>query len=106
MGKCSKTTTDDLRKIHDYIAKDSVVYTKWIAEEIISKPDYLKGYPNIGRTLPELGNPKIRELMIYSYGMVYQVEKEGTISREKADWGFLYGEWSVGQSDFAKVFLY
>lgn len=44
--------------------------------------------------------------MIYSYGMVYQVEKEGTISREKADWGFLYGEWSVGQSDFAKVFLY
>ena len=26
------------------------------------------------------------------------------ISREKADWGFLYGEWSVGQNDFEKAF--
>lgn len=33
------------------------------------------------------------------------MKKDGTISREKADWGFLYGEWSVGQSDFEKAFF-
>lgn len=32
-------------------------------------------------------------------------KREGTMSRERADWGFLYGEWSVGQSDFEKAFF-
>ena len=27
------------------------------------------------------------------------------MSPERADWGFLYGEWSVGQSDFEKAFF-
>lgn len=76
MVKWSKTATDDLRGIYDYIAKDSVVYAKRVVEEIISKSDYLKKYPNIGRAIPELSNPEIRELIIYSYRMVYQVENE------------------------------
>ncbi|MGI6098109.1 MAG: hypothetical protein ACOYBM_08440 [Dethiobacteria bacterium] len=33
------------------------------------------------------------------------MKKEGTISKERADWGFLYGEWSVGQNDFEKAFF-
>lgn len=76
MVRWSKTATDDLRRIYDYIAKDSVVYAKRVVEEIIHKSDYLKEYPNIGRIISELGNPKIRELIIYSYRMVYQVEDE------------------------------
>lgn len=32
------------------------------------------------------------------------MKRSGMISREKADWGFLYGEWSVGQNDFEKAF--
>ena len=30
----------------------------------------------MGRVIPELNNPRIRELIIYSYRMVYQVESE------------------------------
>ena len=32
------------------------------------------------------------------------MKQEGIISNEKTDWGFLYGEWSVGQNDFEKAF--
>jgi hypothetical protein len=32
------------------------------------------------------------------------MKSQGQIGRERADWGFLYGEWSVGQSDFEKAF--
>ena len=32
------------------------------------------------------------------------MNREGKLSKEKADWGFLYGEWSVGQNDFEKAF--
>lgn len=30
---------------------------------------------------------------------------EGQISKHKADWGWLYGEFSVGQNDFDKAFF-
>jgi hypothetical protein len=33
------------------------------------------------------------------------MKRQGTISQERMDWGFLYGEWSVGQSDFEKAFF-
>ena len=53
-----------------------MIYAKQVVEEIINKSDYLKDYPNMGRVIPELNNPRIRELIIYSYRMVYQVESE------------------------------
>ncbi|WP_077369781.1 type II toxin-antitoxin system RelE/ParE family toxin [Anaerosalibacter sp. Marseille-P3206] len=74
MVKWSKIAIDDLRGIYDYISKDSVVYAKKVINEIINKTDYLEEYPNIGRAVPELSNERIRELMIYSYRMIYQVE--------------------------------
>ncbi|MEA4964028.1 type II toxin-antitoxin system RelE/ParE family toxin [Lutispora sp.] len=76
MVKWSKTAMDDLRRIYNYISEDSVIYAKKVVEEIINKSDYLKTYPNIGRSIPELNNPRIRELIVYSYRMVYQVESE------------------------------
>lgn len=33
-----------------------------------------------------------------------RLKKEGRVSKEKPDWGFLYGEWSAGQSNFDKAF--
>lgn len=76
MVKWSKTAMDDLRRIYNYISEDSVIYAKKVVEEIINKSDYLKAYPNIDRAIPELNNPRIRELIVYSYRMVYQVESE------------------------------
>ena len=33
-----------------------------------------------------------------------RLKKEGQVSKERPDWGFLYGEWSAGQSNFDKAF--
>jgi len=71
MVNWSKIATDDLKSIYDYIAKDSVVYARRTVEEIINKSECLKVYPNVGRTVPELSNQRIRELIIYSYRMIY-----------------------------------
>jgi uncharacterized protein YbjQ (UPF0145 family) len=39
-------------------------------------------------------------------GPVYfQVSKQGQTSAYRTDWGFLYGEWSVGQSQFEQAFF-
>ena len=34
-----------------------------------------------------------------------QMKKQGQMDEGRADWGFLYGEWSVGQSDFEQAFF-
>ncbi len=36
---------------------------------------------------------------------IASMKEQGTMSQERSDWGFLYGEWSVGQSDFEKAFF-
>jgi len=30
-------------------------------------------FPEIGRIVPEIGDPKIRELIIYSYRLIYEI---------------------------------
>ncbi len=34
-----------------------------------------------------------------------QMKKQGQIGQAQSDWGFLYGEFSVGQGDFEKAFF-
>lgn len=36
---------------------------------------------------------------------IEEKKRKGTITGERADWGFLWGEWSVGQNDFEKAFF-
>jgi len=36
---------------------------------------------------------------------IAQMKKQGQMGQACADWGFLYGELSVGQSDFEKAFF-
>ena len=36
---------------------------------------------------------------------IKELKEQGALSYEKADWGFLYGEWGVGQNEFDKAFF-
>ena len=36
---------------------------------------------------------------------IERMKKRGAMSHERTDWGFLYGEFSVGQSQFEKAFF-
>ena len=63
----------DLKSIHDYISRDSRLYAKKVSFEIIEKTEKLNIFPEIGRIVPEIGDPKIRELIIYSYRLIYEI---------------------------------
>lgn len=44
--------------------------------------------------------------IVKEYGdEIAQMKKQGQMDQSRADWGVLYGEWSVGQSDFEKAFF-
>jgi hypothetical protein len=36
---------------------------------------------------------------------ISEMKRQGQLADRKADWGFLYGEFSVGQGDFEKAFF-
>jgi len=63
----------DLKQIRDYIARDSKFYAEKVSLEIVEKSEILNSFPEVGRIVPEIGDPNIRELFIYSYRLIYEI---------------------------------
>lgn len=73
MVKWTTPAKHDLKQIHDYIARDSKFYAKKVSLAIVEKSEKLTAFPEIGRIVPEIGEPTIREIFIYSYRLIYEI---------------------------------
>ena len=71
----SPEAADDLEEITTYIARDSAAYARGVASNILATAASLARFPEIGRVVPELRDPKIRERFVYSYRLIYRIEK-------------------------------
>ncbi len=67
----------DLKDVHDYIARDSRYYAQKVSQDIVDKSEKLEYFPGIGRIVPEIEDPNIREIFIYSYRLIYEVTSGG-----------------------------
>jgi len=76
MVKWTSTAKMDLKKIYNYIAEDSKYYARRVAQDVVEKTEGLNDFPEIGRIVPEINDKKIRELIIYSYRLVYEVKND------------------------------
>lgn len=65
----------DLKHIHDFIAQDSKHYAKKVAHDIREKLLILNKHPDIGKQVPEVDQPQVQELRIYSYRIMYEVKE-------------------------------
>ena len=79
MVKWSDSAKFDLRQIYDYISKDSKIYGKRVIDNIVSRSEELNVYANLGKMVTELNNPKIRELLIYSYRLIYHISSDDEV---------------------------
>lgn len=66
----------DLEGIRDYIKKDSDYYAIRFVERIIEAVESLERFPKKGRIVPEAEEKNIREILFYSYRIIYRVEIE------------------------------
>lgn len=73
MVKWTAPAKRDLRDLHDYIAKDSKYYAQKVSQDIVNKSERVKLFPEIGRIVPEIDDPNIREIFVYSYRLIYEV---------------------------------
>ena len=76
MVKWTSTAKKDLKKIYSYIAEDSRYYARRVAQDIVEKTEGLNDFPEIGRIVPEINDKKIRELIVYSYRLIYEVKND------------------------------
>ncbi|MBN1804997.1 MAG: type II toxin-antitoxin system RelE/ParE family toxin [Sedimentisphaerales bacterium] len=72
----SRPAKDDLKRIFDYIASDSKYYAVKVSQEFIDKSEQLVKLPQMGRTVPEIEDSNIRELIIYSYRLIYEISSD------------------------------
>jgi addiction module RelE/StbE family toxin len=67
---------DDLAAIRDFIARDSPQYARLVCQRIMAKIEQLTSFPLMGRVVPELENPAVRELIVAPYRIVYRVRAD------------------------------
>ncbi|SRR5690606_24608205 len=63
----------DLKNIAEYISRDSVRYAKLQVARIKARTKILKSHSKIGRIVPELEKPEIRELIEGNYRIIYKI---------------------------------
>ena len=81
-----------------------------VEEIIVTTGDLKEDYAVIGPVYFQVSNKGIfgsaLSRLVAKYKQeIDEMKSNGQLSQEKADWGFLYGEWSVGQNDFDKAFF-
>ena len=69
----SPRAADDLEDLVEFIAKDSDTYARSFARRILAAAKAIPRHPLIGRIVPEMENPKIRERIVGNYRLVYRV---------------------------------
>ena len=71
----TEPSLSDLQAIFDYISKDSEYYASIFISEIIESAEKLIDFPKMGRIVPEYQQNDIREILVQSYRVIYQLEQ-------------------------------
>lgn len=79
MVKWTAHAKTQLRHIHDYISQDSLLYAKRVVEELVQKTIGLDELPRKGHKVPELNEDTVRELALYSYRIIYEIQSDELI---------------------------
>ncbi|MGH8608451.1 MAG: type II toxin-antitoxin system RelE/ParE family toxin [Gammaproteobacteria bacterium] len=72
----SPEAAEDVEAIAEYISRDSGFYARAVVRKILDVSRSLGEFPKIGRIVPEFDDENTRERFVYSYRLVYHIEKE------------------------------
>lgn len=70
----SQTALNDADAIAAFIYRDSPFYAKAVLEKLFSSTQLIAQFPQLGRIVPELNQPDIRERLVYSYRLIDAVK--------------------------------
>ena len=67
---------DDLVAIREFIGRDSISYARQVIEGLYEAAGEITAFPDMGRVVPEWGQPDIREILRPPYRIVYRRRPE------------------------------
>ena len=67
---------EDIESIAEFIAEDSSHYARLFVIDVLEAVDRLADFPKLGRMVPEVNNPDIREIILGDYRIVYRLKGE------------------------------
>jgi len=70
----SPRVATDLESIVEYISKDSPAYARGLARKVLDATRRLSRFPLHGRKVPEFNDEEIREILVSSYRVIYEVQ--------------------------------
>ena len=73
--KWNKSAIRDLHKIYLYIAEYSSYYAKKVTIDILNASENLAKFPKQGKLVPGVTKADTREILVYSYRMIYRVHQ-------------------------------
>jgi toxin ParE1/3/4 len=75
----SRRALQDLESIAEYIATDSPTYAGIVVKKIVSQVKTLAKFPRVGHKVPEFDDENVRELLVYSYRIIYRLQKDAVV---------------------------
>ena len=70
----SPEAVEDVEAIANYIERDSRHYARAVVSRILSVAESIPDHPALGRAVPEIHDPEIRERFVHRYRVIYRVE--------------------------------
>ncbi len=68
-----------VKSIGEHIELDSPWQAERIVNLLYSAPEKLRWSPRKGRIVPEFGDPKLREVSVFSWRLIYRILDEETL---------------------------
>jgi toxin ParE1/3/4 len=68
----SRRALQDVEAIADCIAPDSPTYAGIVVKKVVNQTQTLVKFPRAGCKVPELRRRELRELVVYSYRLIYR----------------------------------
>ena len=75
----SRRALQDLEGIAEYIAADSPNYAGVVVRRIVSQARQLESFPRSGHKVPEFDDDNVREVIVYSYRIIYRLHEDDVI---------------------------
>ena len=69
---------DDIQGIAQFIGTDSPHHARRVVEGLLELGACIAERPQLGRMVPELKDPRVRERFLYSYRIIYELGAEQT----------------------------
>ena len=72
----TREALEKLNEIEEFIGTDSPKRAEVFINYLIERGETISQNPKIGRIVPEILNPEIREIIVKKYRIVYRIKKE------------------------------